>query len=221
MGNILSDNIAFLNSVSLKIAFLAIARERAKKYNQQHTSAEANIYESSISETRMFEDYARARHTPTRQIRTALGTIPKHLIFVTYFLCKSRAIRCTNEVFLSVRSRRLHHPLARYSFHQSIASCMYTCLVHKTWARRCWTCSIENPTSRRVTYQPPRPNLCLRLRFAGILDQAPRPAHPHSGQLHVHERPAFPGQSPSGDRRVDAADQMGTEERRRHLRVPN
>lgn len=126
MGNILSDNIAFLNSVSLKIAFLAIARERAKKYNQQHTSAEANIYESSISETRMFEDYARARHTPTRQIRTALGTIPKHLIFVTYFLCKSRAIRCTNEVFLSVRSRRLHHPLARYSFHQSIASCMYT-----------------------------------------------------------------------------------------------
>lgn len=71
MENILSDNIAFLNSVSLKIAFLAIARERAKKYNQQHTSAEANIYESSISETRMFEDYARARHTPTRQIRAA------------------------------------------------------------------------------------------------------------------------------------------------------
>lgn len=52
------------------------------------------------------------------------------------------------------------------------------------------------------------------------MDPSPRPPHPDSGRLHVHFRPALPGDALSADGRLDAAHQVGAAAGRRRLRVP-
>lgn len=55
---------------------------------------------------------------------------------------------------------------------------------------------------------------------AGVVDPAPRPAHPDGRRLHVHVGPALPGDALAADGRLDAAGEVGAAERRRRLRVP-
>ena len=59
------------------------------------------------------------------------------------------------------------------------------------------------------------------LPFAGVLDPAPRPAHPHRGSVHVHGGPApqVPLQPVEG--RVGAGDQAGAQEGLGPVRVPD
>lgn len=56
--------------------------------------------------------------------------------------------------------------------------------------------------------------------FAGVVDPTPRPAHPDGGRVHVHERPAVPGDARAADGRLDAAHQVGAAAGRRGVRVP-
>jgi hypothetical protein len=55
---------------------------------------------------------------------------------------------------------------------------------------------------------------------AGVMDPAPRPAHPDGGRVHVHVGPAVPGDARAPRGRLDAAHQVGAAARRRRLRVP-
>jgi len=57
--------------------------------------------------------------------------------------------------------------------------------------------------------------------LAGFMDPTPRHPYPHSGRVHLHQRSALSSESPQRQRRVDAADQVGTEKGRGRLRVSN
>ena len=56
---------------------------------------------------------------------------------------------------------------------------------------------------------------------AGVVDPAPRPAHPDGGSVHVHGGPAAQVALQPVARRVGARDQAGAEERLGPLRVPD
>lgn len=62
----------------------------------------------------------------------------------------------------------------------------------------------------------------LIIYVSGVMDKAQRHTHTDCGRVHLHQRPAVPGHSPQvtlGP--MDVAHQMGSEERRRNLRVPS
>lgn len=61
---------------------------------------------------------------------------------------------------------------------------------------------------------------CICCLWTGIVDPAPRPAHPDGGRVHVHVRPAVPSGALAAHRRLDAAREVGAAARRRRLRVP-
>lgn len=56
-----------------------------------------------------------------------------------------------------------------------------------------------------------------RLGWAGFVDKAPGHSHTHRRQLHVHIRPAIPGDASQRRRRLDAADKVGPKKGRRNL----
>lgn len=83
-----------------------------------------------------------------------------------------------------------------------------------------WSKSLSLPEINFLYMKWSSHNHILTL-LAGVLGAAQGHSHPHCGRLHVHLRPEVHGTPPPRQWGVDPPDQVGAEEGRWHVRVPD